>query len=261
MKKILNVIWASCILQMKQSFARATFKFCIIVQPIIYGMITYLMYRNSGHDNFVSFVILGTGFMSLWSSICFSSAGDIERERYMGTLEIITSVPSDFRIIMLGKIFGNIILGLLSMFITFIFVTFTFSVKMNIIHPYIFFAVFVLTIISFIGISMLLASSFTLSRNARGLMNCLEYPIFILCGIVFPISVLPSWTAPISYILSPTWSLKILRMCVSGIKDVHAFYMYLIILIILTIIYSILAVFLFNKIDQRTRIKATLGVY
>ncbi|WDV45334.1 ABC transporter permease [Clostridiaceae bacterium M8S5] len=261
MKKTLNIILESCKLQMKQSFARATFKFCVLVQPIIYGLIMYLMYRDSGHDNFVSFVILGTGFMSLWSSICFSSAGDIERERYMGTLEIITSTPADFRIIMLGKIIGNIILGVMSMLITYVFIAIVFSENMTIANPYLFMFIFILTIISFIGISMLLASCFTLSRNARALMNCLEYPIFILCGVIFPISILPTWTRWISYTLSPTWSIKMLRMCVAGVQDMVEFRTCLISLITLTVIYTALAIILYAQIDKKTRIKATLGVY
>lgn len=256
-----KIILSSCGIQMKQSFARATFRFCVLAQPILYAIITYMMFRDSGQENFIAYVVLGTGLLSLWSSICFSSAGDIERERYMGTLEIITSTPAKFEVIMFGKIIGNTIWGIFSMIITFIFVTITFRVPVKIENPVIFFIIFILSMLSFIAISMLMAAFFTLSRNSRALMNCLEYPVFILCGIMFPINILPLWTRPISYILSPTWAVELLRSSVLGIKDINQFYTKTLILISITIIYFTAALKLFKKIDVETRIKATLGVY
>ncbi|QNO15870.1 ABC transporter permease [Alkalicella caledoniensis] len=260
MISVLKIIWGSCMIQMKQSFARATFKFCVLVQPIIYAVITYMMFRNSGIENFTSYVVLGTGIMSLWSSICFSSAGDIERERYMGTLQIVTSVPVQFKIIMLGKVLGNTILGLMSMVITFVFVSVVFGEVLTIANPLVFMASLIISLFSFMAISMLLAPSFTLSRNSRALMNCLEYPIFILCGVLFPIEVLPVWIRPLSYILSPTWAIKLLRDSSLGIHDFSNFATNIAIIILITVIYSIVASKLFDRIDKETRIKATLEV-
>ncbi len=260
MKQILETIFETSKIQMKQSFSRATYRFCLLIQPIIYTIITYMMYKNSGLNNFVAFVVLGTGLLTLWSCICFSSAGDIERERYMGTLEVIYCSPTNFKLIMLGKILGNTILGLVPLLISLIIVKFFFNGNIFIKEPLIFTISFLLTIVSFIGISMLFASLFTLSRSSRILMNCIEYPFFILCGVLFPIEILPQWTVPFSYILSPTWAVKILKMGVNGIDNISTFYTYSIILILLTMIYFILANVLFNVIDKKTRINATLGV-
>jgi ABC-2 type transport system permease protein len=260
MLSMMKIIWGSCMIQMKQSFARATFKFCVLVQPIIYAVITFMMFKNSGIENFTSYVVLGTGIMSLWSSICFSSAGDIERERYMGTLEIVTSVPVQFKIIMLGKVLGNTILGLMSMVITFVFVSVVFGEVLIIANPMIFIVSLIISLLSFMAISMLLAPSFTLSRNSRALMNCLEYPIYILCGVLFPIEVLPMWIRPLSYMLSPTWAVKLLRDSSLGVQDFDKFFISLGVLIVITIIYSMAASKLFDRIDKETRIKATLEV-
>jgi len=260
MLSIIKVIYSSCLLQMKQSFGRPTFQFTILVQPIIYGLITYEMFKNSGQQNFMAYAVLGTGILTIWSSICFSSAGDIERERFMGTLEIIFSVPVKFELIIFGKVIGNTVLGISSMLITFIFLTVAFGVHITIQQPIIFFATLLLALVSFAGIAMLLATAFTLSRGARILMNVLEYPVFILCGVLFPIEILPVWTRPLSYILSPTWAVKLLKMSVLGIDNYTEFTGYLIILALITVVYYLLALFLFRIVDKQTRIKATLGV-
>ena len=261
MTENLKVIYSSSLLQMRQSFGRATFRFIIVIQPIIFAFITYMMYKGSGKENFVAYVVLGTGILNLWSVITFSSAGDIERERFMGTLEVISSTPANFQIIILGKVIGNTFLGLMSMLITFIFVLAAYQVRMTIEHPMIFIASLLISLISFMGISMLMATFFTLSRNARALMNVLEYPVFILCGILFPIDILPYWTRSLSYILSPTWAVKILRESVLGIENYQVFVTNIIILLAISGIYFVLSAVFFKKIDKQTRIKATLGVY
>lgn len=260
MLRDLSVLYSTSKLQMKQSLARPTYKFCLAVQPIIYSIITYMMFKDSGQKNFAAFAILGTGILTLWSTICFSSAGDIERERYSGTLEAIYSTPTDFRTIILGKIIGNTLLGIAPFIISFVIIKFIFGAQVYINNIPTFLVSFLIALISFMGISILFATWFTLSRDARMLMNCIEYPVFILCGVLFPIEILPAWTRPFSYALSPTWAVKLLRMSIEGITDVKLFYSYMLILLIITICYFLSAYLLFNRIDKQTRIKASLGV-
>lgn len=260
MINILETIFNTFTLQIKHSFARPMYKYCLLIQPIIYSIITYMMFKNSGKENFVSFVVFGTGILTLWSCICFSSAGDIERERFMGTLQVIYCTPTDFKIIMLGKILGNTILGLVPFGISFAIVKLFFHGELYIKEPIAFMVSMLMTIVSFIGISLVFSGFFTLSRSSRMLMNCIEYPIFILCGILFPIEILPKWTRPISYILSPTWASRLLRMSVEGISSKDIYYSNLGALVALSIAYFVLSYVLFNIIDKRTRITASLGV-
>lgn len=256
----LKSIYSSSLLQIKQSFGRPMFRFCVFVQPILYGIITYFMFKKSGMNNFVAYSILGTGLLSLWSTICFSSVGDISRERFMGTLEVISCTPTKFEIIMLGKVLGNTLWGAVSMIISYIFITVAFRTSMIIVHPLIFIGTFIISLVSFIGISLVLASVATLSRKTGIIMNMLEFPVYILCGILFPIEILPIWTRLLSWILSPTWVVKLLKMSVLGIENYEMYFKYMVILIFITMVYFILARILFKEIDKKTRIHATLGV-
>lgn len=256
----LKIIFSTFKLQMSQSFSRATFRFCIIVQPLIYTFILYMMYKGSSRSNYMNYVIMGSGLTSLWSSVCFSSAGDIERERYMGTLENLFCSPSKFTSIVLGKVLGNTFLGLSGMLLSVLFTKIFFGGSLQIKHGFLFFICFLLMLFSFVCIAMVISPIFTLSRNARALMNCMENPVFILCGFVFPVSYLPVFIRPLSYILSPTWAILILRECASGITDFHKFYYSIFILCIICAVYIVISKILFMKIDKYTRIKATLEV-
>lgn len=247
--------------QMKITFARATFRFTVLIQPVIFATITFMVYKDSGRSNYADYVILGSGLSTIWSAIIFSSAGDIERERRMGTLEYISVVPVKFYAILLGQILGNLILGLFGVIVSYLFSVLVFGVQFSIASPLWFIAAAVMSVVSFMAIALVLAALFTLSRNARGLMNCLEMPVFLLCGMMFPIEILPSWVRPISYVLSPTWAVKALRMCVNGTGSSGEFYTAMGILAGLSIIYIFGSYRLNGIIERQTRITASLGVY
>lgn len=256
----LRVLYSTFKLHLSQSLSRAMFRFTIFVGPIIYTFIYYMMYKDSGHSNYLNYVILGSGLSSIWSSICFSSAGDIERERFMGTLENLFCCPSSFTNIVLGKVLANTLLSLSGIVLSLLFTWIFFGATLYIKHGMLFAVAFLAMVFAFTCIALLIAPIFTLSKNARALMNCMEYPVFILCGFVFPIDLLPSFIRPLSYMLSPTWAVKLLRDSSFGISNLGAFYRELGIMLLICIVYLIISKLLFIRIDKLTRINATLGV-
>ncbi len=260
MQSKIQVIIACIRQQFSTSFGRSMFKFCVFVQPIIYGFILGMMYLGKSGEDFLVYVLFGSGIVSFWSSICFSSASDIDRERWMGTLETIFVAPGGFKTIILGKIIGNTLWGLVSMLISSLFVLVAFQKPFTIKNPFLLVVGFILMTLSFIAIALFMSGLFTLSRNSRLVMNFLEHPIYLLCGIVFPLKVIPVFIRPLSYLLSPTWSVKILRIAVvGGTYKEKGFY--LVGLITITIIYWIVGHFLFKQIVHKARVEATLGVY
>lgn len=251
---------SSGIIQGKQMLHSSLIQFIIFVQPIMYGTLMYLMYRNSGQSNFIEYIILGTGLVNLWSSIVYSAANTIERERHIGTLEMLSAMPTKFKTIIGGKITGTVVIGLLSSFNGYLFIILISGERMTIAHPVLFIINLLIIILSFIAISIIMAGVFTLSRQVHHLINTSEYPIFILSGLIFPIENLPRWTRPLSYILSPTWGAKTLRMTVLGIEQPLVYQQELGLLSIITIIYFTIGYFLFKLLMKKIHSDGSLGV-
>lgn len=174
-------------LQLKNSLARATFQFVILLQPFFTGIMAYMIFARSGRSDFLSYVFLGTGLTTMWSAIVFSSAGDIERERWMGNLELLMMSPMDFWYIMLAKVIGNTVLGLLSFALSILYIALFFRVPVQVAHVGPFLIGLLGTLFAFSMLAQCMAGIFTLSRNAAGLMNGLEYPIYLICGLMFPL--------------------------------------------------------------------------
>lgn len=257
---MINIICTSITLQIKQSWARGMYRFCLITQPIIYVIMMYAMYNISNNQNFMQFVVLGTGLITLWSTIAFSSASDLDRERKMGTLKSVFCAPTDYRIVVFSKVLGNTLLGTIPMLCIMLLTYVLRNDLFVIVHLGWFLVSFVEMLLSFMAISLIFSALFTLSRETRVFMNCLEYPIFILCGITFPISNLPMWLKWISYTLSPTWAVELLRLSISGIYNYQQFYIIMIILLILTALYFILAYWMLGIVTKKVRVLATLEV-
>ena len=255
-----SVLCSTMALQMKQSFARPMFRFCLIANPILNTVLLYEMFRNSGQENFVSYVVLGAGLMAIWGCICFSSAGDINRERYSGTLALVFAAPAGFPAIITGKILGNTLLSLSSLVISLVAAVAIYRVPIHLASPG-YFAVALLALVgSFIVISLVIAALLTLSRRTELYMNCIEIPLILLCGFSFPIDVLPAWLRPVSRAMSPTWAVELLRMAVGGVKDAGLFWKNLLILLVLSGGYGLLARWLYRRIDRQVRIRASLEV-
>jgi ABC-2 type transport system permease protein len=72
------------------------------------------------------------------------------------------------------------------------------------------------TVISLGFLGLLLASTFVLYRNANALSNLLEYPIWLVTGLLVPLSLLPGWVHPLSWLLAPTWGVRAIRESALG---------------------------------------------
>lgn len=255
-----SVLLSSMGLQCKQSFVRPMFRFCLLANPILNTVLLYEMYRGAGEENFFAYVALGAGLMAVWSAICFSSAGDINRERYSGTLALLFAAPVGFPAIVLGKILGNTFLSLASIGISVATAALLFGVPVAVASPGYFLLALICALAAFAAFSLVIACLLTLSRRTELYMNCIEIPLILLCGFVYPVSALPTWLRPVSYALSPTWAVELLRMGVWGVADPAAFGRKLAVLLALTALSALLVLALFRAIDRQVRILATLEV-
>lgn len=259
MKSLMNSFISTICLQMKQSFARPMFRFCLICNPIVNTIFLYEMFLNRGTDAFISYVVLGAGLMGIWSCICFSSVGDINRERYSGTLSLIYVAPEGFGKIILGKIIGNTLLSMTSFLLSWGTAVLLGGKTIHLEAPVYFLLSMFFLILCFIVVSLCLAYALMLSRKIELYMNLLEIPLIFLSGFTFPVEILPVWVQRISNCLPQTWVVRMLKMCVEGFqKAIYIKYCFVFIVELLFFLMSTWILYLW--IDSRIRKKATLEV-
>jgi ABC-2 type transport system permease protein len=60
-------------------------------------------------------------------------------------------------------------------------------------------------------VGFVLAMAAVRYRSAWALGAGLYVPVFLVCGFVVPLALLPNWVTPISWILPPTWGAAAVR--------------------------------------------------
>jgi ABC-2 type transport system permease protein len=115
-------------------------------------------------------------------------------------------------------------------------------------------------ILAYASFGILISPFFMLNPEIRRLQNGLEFPVYILSGFMFPIALLPFWTTPLSYLLSPYWAARALHAASSQWNGVGEMALSWGMMVGLSVIYLAVASVLFRRVLYRARVDATLGM-
>jgi len=233
--------------------------FGLLVQPLIIAVLALWMLEARG-ENYAIYVVIGSGLTGLWSTLLFVSGNGITSERWTGTLESLTSVPTPMSWIIMGKTIANVTQSLVSMVAAYALASLLFGYPLTVTQPVPFLISIVFMVLSFVAFGMLIAPAFVLNPDVQRWQNAMEFPVYILAGFLFPIALLPGWTTPLSYLLAPYWAARALHITSSlqgGTTEVLASWG---MMVVLAVIYLVIARRLFRLTLQRARQDASLGM-
>jgi ABC-2 type transport system permease protein len=233
--------------------------FGLLVQPLIIAVLALWMLEARG-ENYAIYVVIGSGLTGLWSTLLFVSGNGITSERWTGTLEALTSVPTPLSWIILGKTVANVTQSLVSMVAAYLLASLLFGYPLSVTQPVPFLISVVFMVLSFVAFGLLIAPAFVLNPDVQRWQNAMEFPVYILAGFLFPIALLPGWTTPLSYLLAPYWAARALHITSSlqgGSVDVLACWG---MMVVLAAVYLLIARRLFRLTLQRARQDASLGM-
>ncbi len=259
MSKYLYAIYAAFKMNFLSLVVDGFFIFATLLMPLIYALIAFGILRDKG-ANYGIFVAVGSGLAGLWSTLLFGSGNAITGERWSGTLELIAATPTPMWMIVFGKALGVILQSLLSMTASYVLGSLIFGYPLGIAQPLEFFVVLVTGLVSFIAFGLMLAPAFLINPQIQQFQNALEYPVYILCGFMFPIALLPFWTTPLSYILSPYWTARLLQAAAGGTLTWQELALGCAAILGLAVVYLVAASLLFRFVLKKARVDATLGL-
>jgi ABC-type polysaccharide/polyol phosphate export permease len=169
------------------------------------------MFKAGARGETLLYVALGAGLMGIWSSTLFASGGAIQWQRWQGTLEFSIVAPAPFVLVLLPMTLASATIGLYSLTATLLWGRLFFGVPLDVAHPALFALAIPATVIGLGLLGLVMASTFILYRNATAISNLLEYPVWLVTGLLIPVSLLPGWVAPLSWVLAPTWGVRAIR--------------------------------------------------
>ncbi len=246
-------------MNLRQQMTDSFVVFTVLFQPIIIALLGLWMLKDKGADA-AMFVVVGSGLTGLWSSLLFISGNSINFERWTGTLESLVAIPTPFEVIVFGKNLANVVQSLLSMILGYFVAVFAFGYSLDIQQPVLFTASVVLSVIAFISFGLIIAPVFVMNPGVRAWQNAMEFPVYVLCGFLFPIALLPGWTTPVSYILPPYWAAVALHGTSTGGASLNQTLFAWGMMLLFSVIDLLISSRLFKLMLYKARADATLGM-
>ena len=211
--RLLVVGWA---LQLKTMMRSAFNGVLSVVWPMFFATTAFFMYRAGRDEATLLFASLGASVMGIWSATSTSASSVLQRERRHGTLELLAAAPANFAFVLLPISVAMSTVGLYSMVATLLWGHFVFGIDMHLVHPLLFFVAVPVTIAAVGALGFLLSVACVRYRTAWALGNALEYPVWLICGFLVPLALLPNWVGPISWVLAPTFGVRAIREAALG---------------------------------------------
>lgn len=246
-------------MSLRTQFTDGFVLFAIIFQPMIIAILALFILQDKGGD-YAMFVVVGSGLTGLWSSLLFVSGNSINGERWTGTLETLVGVPTPFDVIVFGKNLANVFQSLLSMIASYSLAAFLFGYSLTLAQPLLFFATLVISMFAFICFGLTIAPLFVMYRSVQQWQNAMEFPVYIMCGFLFPIALLPNWTTPLSYLLPPYWAALALHGTSTANMPLNEILFSWAMMILFSILDLFIASQLFKVMLYKARVDATLDV-
>jgi len=255
----LRVIWTVFYLHLKQVAVNSFVIISVIVQPLIIALLAIYLLRDTEGFQAI-YVIVGSAVAGLWTGTLSFSTFNIQSERWAGTLENIIGSPTHLATIIIGKTLANTTMSLSSMLFSYPMAAFLFGYRLTIAHPFLFAVSLLLTVMALMSLGMVIAPIMSLNVGTALWSNALEFPMYILGGFLFPIALLPAWTTPLSYALSPYWAARALHATSSGGVPLNDVFISWGLLVGFSVLYWFISAWLFRVVLRRAREEATLGI-
>jgi len=190
--------------------------FLAVVWPLFFATIAFLVYGLTGDDRTLLYASIGASVMGVWSSVSTSGSAAVQRERWQGTLELLVAAPVRIAWVLLPITTAMATVGLYSMAATLLWGWLLFGIDVTIAHPWQFAVSVLVTVLAIGMLGFLLSVTVVRYRTAWALGNAFELPVWLVSGFLVPISILPDWVRPVSWVLAPTWGVRAVRESALG---------------------------------------------
>lgn len=212
----------------------------------------------AGTGEYIPYVLIGGIFSTYMFTAVWSMGNALRNEMFYGTLEHILSSPVRPIYILLGKGLYNSLLSTIFVIIQILICVFIFGLRitLNKVLPIIFFLT--LLIIGLYGVGFIASALTLLIKESQGILHLFEYILFLFTPIRYPVEVHPI-TRAVSLIIPLTYALVALRGILLGIK--FDFLKNSIILLVIDTIIVPLGIWIFLRIEKRTKEHGTLAHY
>lgn len=227
-----------------------------LIWPIFFATTVFLMFRAGAQSAALVSAAVGASVMGVWSATSTAAGSALQSERFQGTLELMVAAPRPFPLLILPITLSMATVGAYSMAATLLWGQFVFGIDIVVRNPSAFLLAVLVTVVAIGVLGFLIAVSSVRYRASWALGNAFEMPVWLICGFLVPLSALPGWVRPISWVLAPTWGMSAIRAAAEG----RTAWLDMAMCLGLAALYGLIGTLLAGRIVDSARTHATLAL-
>jgi ABC-2 type transport system permease protein len=195
-----------------------------VIKPVAASLILVFMYlvitRGRTGTELFAYIYVGNAFYIFVGNVLFGISWVIhdDREHYE-MLKYIYLSPVRIYIYLLGRGMAKLFISAISVAITLAFGALLLGVPLRITsidYPYLFGGLS-LGLGGIVAFGIILAGVCLITaRHSGGISEAIAGAFYLLCGVVFPLDVLPRWARAIGLVLPPTYWIEAMRRAALG---------------------------------------------
>lgn len=254
--RTLRLIWMGWLFQFKQLRRSSFDSFLAVLWPLFFATVAFFMFRQGGDPDSLIYASLGAAVMGIWSATSLAAGTALQRERWLGTLELLVAAPSHFALVILPVGLATSTIGVYCMATTLLWGRVVFGIDLPLEHPLLMCLAIPAALLSIGALGFLIGIAFARYRYAWALGSMTEYPMWLICGFLVPLALLPAWVPPISWLLAPTWGMNAIRESSTGGSPLPDIAM----CAVLGLAYVLIGFLLTDRVLRAARAKASLSL-
>jgi ABC-2 type transport system permease protein len=172
----------------------------------------YLQYPSS----VTQFIVIGNALQSMSFSAVFAVANITSQDKWQGTLPSTMVTPANRVALFIGRAWFQVLLSALIAAAGLLYAGTIFGVSFaqaNFIGVAL---VVLLTSVAMISFGLLISAVGLYMRTALIVANIFLFVTLLLSGVNFPVTELPGWLQPVSWVIPLTYGTEAVRMAIAG---------------------------------------------
>jgi len=159
----------------------------------------------------LAYGLLAPALMTMWSTAVWTGGSVIRNDRFGGVIELHVASPTSYWGIVVARVAAVVLLSLLVIPVTLVTAWVTYSVTVDVQHPFLLAGVMLMVGAAIVATSTVLSAFTILSRAAITFQSSASYPILLLGGVFVPLALLPAWVQPFGRLVFLSWGSDALR--------------------------------------------------
>jgi ABC-2 type transport system permease protein len=216
---------------------------------------------RAGTADVAGFLYVG-GAVYMWvSSVLWGPGTFVRNEQEQGTLEQVFLSPVSRGAFLYGPSLVNIVPTLWTFFVVGAVIRLGFGAPFGVMEALRMLVVVLVATPALMGVGALFATAVLRFRDVAGIVQMTRGAFQILCGMTFPIAVLPAWARDIALALPPTYVIADIRAVLLAGAGLGAVLSDLVVLLAMGAVLCGVGVLLFRYAERHGRRRGTLGLY